>query len=83
MSLFNTKDTVKIKQHIWGKPNPPQGVIVKRFVFDEILNGQVASTERQFECAIRDGDKCNVGYDVYWPHNGTTNPWSEYELEKA
>jgi hypothetical protein len=89
MNKFKKNDKVRIKPAIWFNPvtgtksnnNPPEGVIKEHFVFKDILSGKAPSSISMFECAIRDDDKCDVGYVVYFPHNNTINPWSEYELE--
>ena len=83
MARFNIGDTVKLTQDAWGKPNPPKGTIVNKFVFQSILHGDVACTESQFQVAVRDSERCEVGYDVKWTHNDCVNPWSAIELETA
>jgi hypothetical protein len=74
---FSINQKVKIKQQIWGKPNPPVGVIVGTFK----LNTNKFDSEARLECSVRDSHLTDYGYDVFWEHNKTSNPWTEIELE--
>ena len=62
--------------------------LLEEFILEKIKEGKNLKTnkftsEARLECSVRDGDKCDTGYDVLWSHNNTSNPWSEVELDVA